>query len=352
MPVVFRWIFSGCLSRSLVTMSALLAIFVIIESFDKARFLGHGLDAGLMIEYMVLKIPFMISEFMPIIVLIGASVYLIELSRNQEVVALRAAGLGINKVLLPLSSVAILAALTSFMIGEWITPITNQRLDNIEQVHIQHRQSAQQGVQWLKDGHRFFRLTPLADHQFALLMIKTDPQGAWLQRVDSAIASYSNNTWHLNEAKISSPSDDQVMHVETRESMEIKSVVGPETADLPIPRHMDFSQLYHYIDSLKHAGLGAGTYVYALHRKFSAPLACLLMVIMATALCMHSGSRSNRASWGMLFSISLGLLFYVLGNAGYLLAAGNRIPPAFAAWLPSLIFGGSALFLLLKREGH
>jgi len=333
-------------------MSALLAIFVIIESFDKARFLGHGLDGNLMLEYLLLKIPFMLSEFMPIIVLVGASVYLIELSRHQEVVALRAAGLGINKILLPLASVALLAALASFIIGEWITPITNERLDTIEQVNIQHKESPQQGVQWLKDGHRFFRLTPLGEQQFALLMLKTGPQGAWLQRIDSARANYSNGVWHLNQARISTPSSDQVMHVEKLETMEITSAVGPETADLPKPRHMDFSQLYHYIDNLKHAGLGAGTYVYALHGKFSAPLACLFMVIMAAALCLHTGSRNSRASWGLILSISLGLVFYVIGNAGYLLAGSNRIPPAFAAWLPSLVFGGTAIFLLLRREGH
>jgi len=352
MPVIFRWIFSGCLGRSLTTLSALLAIYIIIESFDKARFLGHGLTGDLMIEYMLLKIPFMLSEFMPIIVLVGASVYLIDISHHQEVVALRAAGLGISKVLLPLLSVALLAALASFMIGEWITPVTNERLDHIEQINIRHEKDPQQGVQWLKDGHRFFRLTPLADHQFALLMLKTGPQGGWLQRIDSPRANYSHAVWHLNQARISTPSHDQIMHVEKRDHMQIASAVGPETAGLPKPRHMDVSQLYYYINNLKHAGLGTDAYVYALNRKFSAPLACLLMVIMATALCLHTGSRNSHASWGLVLSISMGLVFYVMGNASYLLAGSNRIPPAFAAWLPSLVFGGTGFFLLLKREGH
>ncbi|MDX8406093.1 MAG: LptF/LptG family permease [Mariprofundus sp.] len=340
------------MSRSLVTMSALLAIFIIIESFDKARFLGHGLDAGLLIEYMLLKTPFMISEFMPVIVLIGASVYLMDMSRHQEVAALRAAGLGINKILMPLSAVALLAAFTSFTIGEWVTPVTNERLDNIEKVHIQHQKSSQQGIQWLKDGRRFFRLTPLGEQQFALLMLKTDAQGGWLQRIDSPRANYNNGNWHLSQARVSSPSTDQVMHVETLENLDIASPTGPETANLPQPGHMDFAQLYQYIGDLKHAGLGADTYVYALHRKFSAAFACLLMVIMAAALCLHSGSRTSSASWGLALSISLGLLFYIIGNAAYLLAGSSRIPPAFAAWLPSMVFGGSALFLLLKREGH
>ncbi len=333
-------------------MAVLLAIYVIIESFDKARYLGHGLTSGLMLEYMLMKIPFMISEFMPIIVLIGASVYLIELSRHQEVVAMRAAGLGVNKVLTPLLCVAMLAATISFCIGEWITPITNQRLDTIEQVNIQHKQSARQGVQWLKDGHRFFRLTPLGHAQFALTMIETGAQGDWIRRIDSARAHYSNGVWHLRDVDLTSPSKHEGMQFKRLDQMDIVSAASPETTGLPRPRHMDVAQLHHYIHSLEQAGLSAGAYRYAMQRKFSAPFACLLMVILAAALCLGAGDRNNHASFGLVIAISMGLIFYIVGNAGHLLASNDHLPPLFAAWLPSLVFGGVAVFLLLKREGY
>ncbi len=333
-------------------MVTLLAIYVIIESFDKARYLGHGLTTQLMLEYMLMKIPFMISEFMPIIVLIGASIYLIEISRHHEVVAIRAAGLGINKLLAPLLTVALLAAALSFALGEWVTPITNQRLDTIERVNIQHKPDSKQGIQWLKDGHRFFRLSPLPGKQFALTMIETDSKGSWMRRIDSARASYQAGAWHMHDVNISTPSSDEGMQFEHHDEWAITSTVGPETAELPRPRHMDFLQLLHYVHDLKRAGLSAGAYVYALHRKFSAPFACLLMVILAAALCLGTGDRNSRASWGLMLTISLGLVFYIIGNAGNLLASSDHLPAAFAAWLPSLVFGGLALFLLLKREGH
>ncbi len=352
MPVIFRWIFSGCMSRSLFTMTVLLSIYVIIESFDKARHLGHGFSSNLMIEYIILKIPFMLSEFMPIIVLVGASVYLIELSRHHEVVAVRAAGLGINKLLTPLLLVATLAALLSFAIGEWVTPTTNKRLDTIERIYIQHKQADKQGIQWLKDGHRFFRLTPLTEQQFALTMLQTDNKGSWIKRIDSAKASYAQGIWHLNKVHISTPSKDQGMKMQQLEHYTIRSSAGPETTALPKARYMRVSQLYRYIQSLEHAGLSNSAYNYALHKKFAAPLSCLLMVILAAALCLHSGDRSGGASWGLILTIAIGLSYYILGNASYLLASSEHLPASFAAWLPSLIFGGLAMFLLLKKEGH
>jgi len=333
-------------------MATLLAVYVVIESFDKARYLGHGLTTNLMLEYMLLKTPFMISEFMPIIVLIGASIYLIEISRHHEMVAIRAAGLGVNKVLAPLLAVALLAAALSFAIGEWVTPVTNQRLDTIERINIQHKADLKQGVQWLKDGRRFFRLTPLRDKQFALTMIETGNKGNWVRRIDSARASYQSGAWSLHDVNISTPSSDEGMQFEQHDALTITSTAGPETAELPRPRHMDFFQLYHYIHELEHAGLSSGGYEYALHRKVSAPFACLLMVILAAALCLGAGDRNSRTSWGLVLTISLGLAFYIIGNAGHLLASSEHLPAAFAAWLPSLVFGGLAVFLLLKREGH
>jgi len=255
-------------------------------------------------------------------------------------------------LLMPLLAVAFLASSFTFIVGEWVTPITNKRLDVIENVHIKQQKGASQGVQWLKDGQRFFRLTPLAENKFAVIVLETGSRGEWLKRIDAASATYANHKWNLSDVVVASPSPDQGMVHEKLESMVVHSEIGPETADLPKPRHMHFGELYRYIADLEHAGLSTSSYTYALHRKIAAPLACLLMVILATALCLHTGNRNSRMSWGIVSALSLGLLFYVIGNAGNLLAGSERIPPAYAAWLPSLVFGGISMFMLLKREGH
>lgn len=352
MPILFRWIFYGCLGRTLTTMVALLAIYIIIELFDKSRYLGHGLTGSLLTEYLMLKMPFMISEFMPVIMLLSASIYISEISHHQELVAMRAAGLGLNKVATPILAVGLLAAAFSFMIGEWVTPITNTRLDVIERVNIQHRADhAHQGVQWLKDGHRFYRLTPLGGDRFAMMMLETDAKGAWLRRMDAAQASYHDGRWSLSRVYISEPEAGEGMQLYFKKRVEFASRTGPDTAAPPSPRHMRFNELYRYANNLQRAGLNASDYVFTLHRKFASPAACLVMALLALALCMNMGSRIAATSWGLISAITLGLLFYVVGNASGLLAGGERLPAAYAAWLPMLVFGGLAGFLLLHREG-
>ncbi len=351
MPTLFRWLFYGFLGRALGTMIAMLSIYAIIEVFDKARYLGHGMNTALLIEYLLLKIPYMISEFMPVILLVSASIYVSEISHHQELAALRAAGLGINKLLAPLISIGVLAALLNFAIGEWVTPTTNQRLDLIERVNIHNRPDPHRGIQWLKDGHRFYRLTPLTHDRFAMLMLETDARGVWTKRMDAAQAYYADGEWFLSDIHISTPSATEGMKLQHLEHLSFTSEIGPDTADPPSPRHMQFVELARYAQNLERAGLTASEFILTLHQKFAAPVACIIMVLLAVALSTNMGSRISATSKGLIGAIILGLLFYVLGNAGSLLASGGKLPAAYAAWLPNLVFGGLAGFLMLHREG-
>jgi len=355
MPALFRWIFLGCLSRVFATLVTLLAIFMIAEAFDKARYLGHGLTTVMMIEYLLLKIPFMVSEFMPVILLLAASIFIAELSRHHELVAMRAAGLGVNKIITPLLAVAMLAAGITFMISEWVTPVTNQRLDVIDRINIHHRPDIRHGIQWLKDGLRFFRLQPLGKQsgaqQFHLVMLKTDDAGHWVKRVDAALASYHDGIWTLTDVNISQPREDG-MALSHLAHLQLASGTGPETADPPNPRHMHFMELAHYAKSLEQAGLSSAGFRFSLHRKLAIPALCLVMVLLAVTLCMRTGNRGGTASWGIATSIGLGLGAYVMSSASQITATAAYLPPGFAAWLPDMVATGLTGFLLLHREGY
>jgi len=351
MPILFRWMFYGCLSRAVGTMLALLAIFLIIETFDKSRYLGHGMDAPILIEYLLLKTPFMIAEFMPVILLISVSIYMTEISHHHEIVSMRAAGLGMDKIIVPIACVGLIGAGLSMVIGEWITPTTNSRLDVMERVIIHHQSPSHQGIQWLKDGNRFYQLTPLDDQSFKMMMLETDFHGGWTKRMDASHATFKNEQWLLQDVYISTPDKQEGMLLKHQDNVRFASKVGPDTADPPSASHMTFLQLYHYAHNLQQAGLSTTSFIFTLNRKFAAPTACLIMVLLAMALTMNMGSRIAARSWGLISAITLGLLFYVLGNASGLLANSGQLPAAYAAWLPILFFGGITGFLLLHQEG-
>ncbi|MDQ6994815.1 MAG: LptF/LptG family permease, partial [Mariprofundaceae bacterium] len=285
MSILFRWIFFSCLSRAAGTLVALLAIFSIVEVFDKSRYLDKGLTNQLLIEYIALKMPFMMSEFMPVIMLIAVSIYISEISHHHEVVAMRSAGLGIQPILLPIVSVGIIGMLFGLAITEWVTPHTNVRLDDMERTYIQHKPAIKEGLQWLKDDQRFYRLEPLTENRFKLMVLEVDEKGHWQQRMDTNQAYYHDGFWHLKDVYISQPDAKEGIQVSHQDQLTLASRITPNTAAPPSARHMSLFKLYHYAQSLELAGVNNTNFIFAFHHHIASPVSSIIMVLLALALC-------------------------------------------------------------------
>ncbi|MDX8394347.1 MAG: LptF/LptG family permease [Mariprofundales bacterium] len=352
MPILFRWLlYNGCyhfVGALLMTASLL----VISEVFDKSRYLGQGMDMSLMMEYIGLKLPLLLADFMPIILLLSSSVLITRLSYNHELTAMRTAGLGGSKLLLPLLLLALIVACTTFAIGEWVTPNTNSRLDYIEKVHIQHKSAkGTEGIQWLKEERRFFRLQPIGSEAFHLVVFDVDNSGRWQQRIEAAYATFDGQYWHLSQVYISHPDGDG-LSLEQKETMRLAATTGPDTAALPTPGNMKLLELDDYISHVRQAGLAAHPYIFALHHSLATPLACFIMVLLSAAFCVQLEGKRSGVARGLGLAIVFGAVFFVLNQTSSLLAAGEYLPAAYAAWLPDLFFGGFACFWLLQREGY
>ncbi|MDX8409298.1 MAG: LptF/LptG family permease [Mariprofundales bacterium] len=353
MPILFRWQLHVLLVRLLMTQGALLAIFAVIEAFDKSRLLGHGMTGSILVEYIALKIPMMMAEFMPVTLLIAAAIHLLSLSRHQELVVLRAVGLGVSKVLLPLLTGAVLAAGTMMLLGQWVLPATNVRLNQIEQVNVHGQQATQlQRVQWSRDGHRFFRVEPLDGDAVSLMVLDVDAQGNWQRRIDGKRAVYRDGAWHMHQVTVSTPDAVSGMVVTKMAAMRLPAAQVVTGSHKPWPNEMNMLQLYRFANHLQQAGLDDSGYRYALHCQLARPFSCLIMVLLALTFCAQIGGRIAGGYGGMVVALVLGLLLYIAGNASGMFISGERLPPLFAAWLPDLVFGGLATFLLLHKEGY
>ncbi|MDX8383772.1 MAG: LptF/LptG family permease, partial [Ghiorsea sp.] len=330
MSVLFRWMFFSCLMRIAAITVAVIAIFLIAESIDKSRYLADGLTTALLAEYLLLKIPFIIADFMPVIVLIGAGLYMAETSHHHELAALRAAGIAMPTLLTPLLAAAACAAFFTFALGQWVEPVTNQRLSYINDVHIHQEQPKQHGIQWLRNETSFLRLTPLTNHYFSFMMLNTSPDGVWLQRIDASKAIYQQGTWHLEQAYISQPNANQGLNVKQHPTYTLNSQLSPDTIATPDPRDMQWQELRQFAADLATAGLESEKYTYQLHRKIASPLACLFMVMLAYSLCSNMGSRIAANSKGLITAIVVGIGFYIFNTAIGLLTDGGQLPATYA----------------------
>src|SRR5215212_7357895 len=106
------------LTRSFAVMVALVLILMTLDLLgESGRILavpGNG-DAELW-HYVALRLPLLISRFLPFSVLLGTLIAFVGLNQHSEVVAMKAAGLSAHQILAPLvvASIGVAAALFAF----------------------------------------------------------------------------------------------------------------------------------------------------------------------------------------------------------------------------------------------
>src|SRR5207253_8167491 len=106
------------LTRSLAVLIALVLILMTLDLLGESGKIlavpGNG-DAQLW-HYVALRLPLLISRFLPFSVLLGTLIAVVGLNQHSEVVAMKAAGLSAHQILAPLivASIVIAAGLFAF----------------------------------------------------------------------------------------------------------------------------------------------------------------------------------------------------------------------------------------------
>jgi len=86
------------------------------------------------------------------------------------------------------------------------------------------------------------------------------------------------------------------------------------------------------------------------HKRFSVPFACLILGLVGPPLGI-SNRRSGR-SGGLIISIPITLVYYLLLTLGQGLGTQGQMQPWLAMWLPNMVFGalGALMVFTVNRE--
>jgi len=109
---------------------------------------------------------------------------------------------------------------------------------------------------------------------------------------------------------------------------------------------MTVAELQQYIKSRKHKDEDYNRAKIALHQRFSIPLACLTLGLLAFPLGIQS--KSTRRSFGLILCLFFFLIYYVLLTAGYSFGKSGAYPPAIGLWVPNVVTAVIGLYFLLQ----
>ncbi len=114
------------------------------------------------------------------------------------------------------------------------------------------------------------------------------------------------------------------------------------------PADMTLNELLQAIRFWRLQSEDARILLIKIHEKFTIPFACLVFGLIGIPLGTQSPFGRAAKSLGFSWSVALILIYYLLANAGNSLAERGLIPVEVGLWFPNAFFLVLGLYLLIK----
>jgi LPS export ABC transporter permease LptG len=358
-PSILDWyVLKQGLRISVLAGAGLLALFYIASFIDLSDHLFTGRTTAFdVLRYLWWASPRFTYYVVPLAVLMGALVTIGALTKNTELVVMKACGISLYRAAAPLLILALIGSVILLGLEEGVLAASNRRADAINNT-IRGRFPTTNDLnrRWVTANngniyqYLYFepgrnRLNALSIYEFG-----KDPSKLVRRRYFS-YATFPGDReakgqvmWQGGKGweRVFEPRDDF-----TPFSQQVVAMEGPGyfAAERPDEQYMSYRQLSEHVTSLRAGGFDVVPYVVALHRKIAFPFVTLIMALIAVPFAVTTGKRG--AMYGIGAGIVLAILYWTAISVFGAVGAGGLMAPALAAWAPNIIFGCAAMYLLL-----
>jgi LPS export ABC transporter permease LptF/LPS export ABC transporter permease LptG len=360
------------LSILLLSFAALVGIFYISTLIDLAdKLFGGVAPLGLLLRYFYFATPQFVYYIIPMAALVATLVTIGLLTKNSELIVMRACGISLYRSALPLLLFALLFSGTLYELQERVLPDANHEAARLNGI-IRGYPMQTFGVlnrQWIigrsGDIYRYEFFDPRIN-QFSQLSMFHLNENSW--KLDSLIyakqaalvkrpgadgeavlqwTARQGWTRQFSTAKATRRRAERPTVKYTPFEEQAISLEPPayfKTAE-PESDRMTYRELKRYIGQLQASGYHAVPYMVQLQRKVAFPFVTLVMTLLAVPFAVTTGKSG--AVYGVGAGIVLALTYWTMLSIFGALGSGGWMSPLLAAWAPNILFGAVAGYLLL-----
>jgi lipopolysaccharide export system permease protein len=123
--LLYRYILSAFIRNLGMIMASFISIYLLIDFFEKIdSFFEKGKSIGLIVQFFLFNIPFIIDMMSPVCILLAGVVTLGVLNHSNELIALKACGIPLRKITTPIIGAAVVCILLFLAMAQLVLPKT------------------------------------------------------------------------------------------------------------------------------------------------------------------------------------------------------------------------------------
>lgn len=338
---------------------ALTAIVYLLDTLEMLRRASTREEVTLpiVLQLSLLKLPQLMQEMVPFVVLFATMLTFWRLSRSHELTVVRAAGISVWQFLLPALAIALLIGAFRLAVLNPVGAVLYSSYEQTESKLLRGRTSllavAQSGF-WLRqtDGRsnaviHALRVSSQEMELYDVIIFNFEGTDRFVSRIDAAAARLEPGAWVLKDATISTP--ERAAWFEPSYRLPTDMTLERIQESFASPETISFWELPGFIRVLENAGFSAVRHRLYWHRLLAGPLLLLAMVLLAATFSLRPPRRGGTLML-IVAGISAGFLLYFVSNLVAALGQNASIPVALAAWTPAGVSTLVAVTLLLHLE--
>ncbi|MGA7919549.1 MAG: LPS export ABC transporter permease LptF [Candidatus Acidiferrales bacterium] len=363
-PVAFPMLIDVyLLQRFFYYFMVLLAGFVLIfDAFTLFDLLGdiskNHIPVSMVLSYFRYLVPLMVYQLAPLATLVATLVTLAVMAKNNEVIAFKANGISLYRLVLPLTLAGCVVAGSMFLLDDTFLPYANQRQDALRN-QIKGRPSQtyfQPAHQWIfgEDTKIYNYELFDPDQQLfgGLSVFELDPVTFQIRRrvfATRATWEKTENTWVLTGGWIRDFDGAKVTRFTPFKVESLPEISEPPSyfrREVRQSYQMNWRQLGEYIISLRHAGFDTSRLSVQWQKKFAFPFIAAIIVFLGAPFAFLVGTRG--AVGGLALAVGVAIVYWAAAALFEAMGSVGQLPPLLAGWAPDAIFGFLAIYFFLK----
>jgi lipopolysaccharide export system permease protein len=358
MTLLSKHIFREFIALVVGVLAGIIVVYLSVEFLQKAdRLIKFHASFLQVARYFFYSIPTMISMSLPMATLIASLLSLGNLSRHNEIIAMRASGVCLVRIITPMIAGGVLLSALGFLNTEYVIPVYSSRADYVRNVEIEKKQQRvifQQHKLWLRGPDdsivNIDLVSPNRNEMLGINIYKLNPDYSLRERIKAERLVWEDGNWRLKHSRTYTVVNDEIhFHVSDNEIFNIVENPNDLGTIVKDSQEMNFQELWDYIKRLKSSGYKVASYEVDLYNKIAFPFSSLLVVMLSIPFSIHK-VRSGRAGKGFAVAVVIAFFYWALMSIGGSLGRSGMFPPVLAAWFANIIFGFAAIVVLVRIQ--
>ena len=358
MILLDRYLFKQFAKNLFLVLAALLTIYLLIDFFERIDdFVERGKSLGLAAKYFMLKIPLILEQLTPVIIVLGGIIVLGLLNHHGEILALKAVGVPTFRITFPITGTALAFTLLALAFSEWVVPPTTVSTNAI--FYEQVRQEKPKGILrknrfYYKDQQGFYSFEKHDQDTNRLdFFIFTSWDDNYrldtLLTADSAL--WSDGNWTLTNSRLKQRKPDGDYKITTYDEMNFPINATPGDFFIPAYKIDEISLSGLYTLSRENKGPRGTEAGLKLLERISFIFLGIPLLMLGLPLLLIAHQKWGR-DLSLAIPLSCGLAFGAWGGWSILqsLAKAEVINPHLAAWSIHVLIAAIGTFLILQED--